>query len=151
MLEDLSLPEAASSVVRPSLLRIEGTIQDDAMTPRLSARKTPKLGLLSTSASAGSVSAMTSPTLGAMAAHYTALKGTTGSKVEPKPSRGGKKRGNTSSSFISPAIRPKISPSIKPLLPEGGTYMSLDVMEHQQHMTISLPLVHQTMLRFQLG
>ena len=33
-----------------------------------------------------------------------------------------KKRGNGPSEKASPAIRPRISPSIKPLLPEGGSY-----------------------------
>ncbi|KAF4541723.1 Hlh transcription factor [Lasiodiplodia theobromae] len=37
------------------------------------------------------------------------------------PRRGGKKRGSVSSALVSPALRPKISPSIKPLLPEGAS------------------------------
>jgi hypothetical protein len=34
-----------------------------------------------------------------------------------------KKRGSVSNNnLVSPALRPKISPSIKPLLPEGGEF-----------------------------
>lgn len=148
LLEDLSLPEAASSVVRSCFPRIESTIQDDQTTPRLPARKTPKLDPLSMPASEEPVSAIASPALGAMASYVSTPKGSNGSKVEPRPGRGSKKRGNTSSSFISPAIRPKISPSIKPLLPEGGMYLSLCVTGYQRQTIMSFLLIHHnTMLR----
>ena len=39
----------------------------------------------------------------------------------PKGAAGPKSRKRTSSSHVSPALRPRISPSIQPLLPEGST------------------------------
>lgn len=89
---------------------------------RLPARKTPKLGAAGTPLSAlpASPSVMGSPmtasTPGAL------LKG---GKADGKGGRGGRKRSSvsvsgTGSALVSPSLRPRISPSIKPLLPEGG-------------------------------
>lgn len=41
------------------------------------------------------------------------------SKTDPKANRVTKKRGSSSSNLVSPALRPKVSPNVKPLLPEG--------------------------------
>lgn len=115
--DDFSLPEPAaltSGASRPGVARVDTAIHDEQSTPRMPARKTPKLGPLSTpsgSTRSPSVSAMASPS------------SISTKKAELKPAaRGGKKRGSVSSALVSPALRPKISPSIKPLLPEGGTY-----------------------------
>lgn len=122
MLDDLSLPEAASSFSRPSLSRIDTAIQDeDQNTPRIPARKTPKLGPLSTPSASAALSGKPSPTLSALTSPTSpgfAING--GKKADSKSGRMNKKRNSTSSTLVSPALRPKISPSIKPLLPEGG-------------------------------
>jgi len=123
-LADLQLPEAAETASRrPSLTQIHTQIPPPSsteQTPRLSARKTPKLGPLDTPGSA-----LASPSVGA-----SSIPGSTPSallkdrKTEVKGGRGNKKRGSvstTGSNTVSPALRPRISPSIKPLLPEGST------------------------------
>lgn len=125
-LEDLALPEAAKAARRPSVGRIvTSTPSNDSgdQTPRTSARKTPKIGPNGTpSAATGPPSANTSPV-------FSPLTGSTPSVLlkDKKDGKGGRgtsrKRGSESaphSNTASPAIHPKISPSIKPLLPEGS-------------------------------
>lgn len=120
-LDDLTLPEA--SLDRPSLSRLDTVIRDDDHdTPRLGARKTPKLGPLSTpsSASAQSGKPSPSPMLSAVSSPTSpAFFPDTNKKIDPKAARLSKKRNSVSSTLVSPALRPKISPSIKPLLPDG--------------------------------
>ena len=120
-LEDLALPEAAKHTARkPSLTQINTQIavaDDEESTPRLSARKTPKLGPTSTPSSAR-LSAMDSPMVQSPIAASTP-----GAFLNKKDGKGNKKRGSMStngSKLVSPALVPKISPSIKPLLPEGS-------------------------------
>jgi hypothetical protein len=50
-----------------------------------------------------------------------------GKKPDAKGGRNARKRGSVSSSLVSPALRPKISPSIKPLLAAGenGAFTTL--------------------------
>ncbi|WPG97823.1 Hypothetical protein R9X50_00060400 [Acrodontium crateriforme] len=125
-LEDLQLPESASGpvVIRPPLTHLDTTISTTSssgeQTPRMSARKTPKLGPLSSSASAKPPSSVASPSISG-SPMFTGTQGSftkgTSNKPENKNARNGKKR--ASSVHVSPAIRPRISPSIKPLLPEG--------------------------------
>ena len=123
-LDDISLPEAARQTPRrPSLTLIDTQIPDgkDRNTPRLGARKTPKLGPLSTPTSARPSSAVQSPVLGSpmTASTPSAIL----DKNNAKGGRGNKKRGSmsvSSSKLVSPALVPRISPSIKPLLPEGS-------------------------------
>ncbi|KAF2192617.1 hypothetical protein K469DRAFT_731112 [Zopfia rhizophila CBS 207.26] len=116
ILEDLTLPEAASSE-RPSLSRIDTAIYDEEQsTPRIPARKTPKLGPMSTPSASVAQSGKPSPMLSAVASPTSpGLK-----RIDSKLARNTKKRNSTSSTLVSPALRPKISPSIKPLLPEGA-------------------------------
>lgn len=120
-LEDLELPEAAeaqdgqTSTGKPS--------NSQEQTPRITAsRKTPKLGPLSTPSAGTPLSISGSPALSPMAGSTPA--GLLKDKKDGKGARGtSKKRGSiqaTSSALASPALRPKVSPSIKPLLPEGG-------------------------------
>ncbi|KAI4652757.1 uncharacterized protein J4E78_007584 [Alternaria triticimaculans] len=118
MLEDLTLPEA--SLDRPGLSRIDTAIRNgDGDASRMSARKTPKLNPLSTPGA--SMSARPSPMLDAMSTPTSPAFSTTNGKKDPKLARNPKKRNSVSSSLVSPALRPKISPSIKPLLPDGGS------------------------------
>ena len=120
-LDDLALPEAARQIPgRPALTQINTELplpegEDD--TPRLSARKTPKLGPTSTPSSARPSSALDSPAVG------SPMTASTPSAILNRGGKGGKKRGSmsaSSSKLVSPALVPKISPSIKPLLPEGS-------------------------------
>lgn len=118
-LEDLELPEP--SLDRPGLSRLETAIRDlDADTPRTSARKTPKLNPLSTPGG-GSMSGRPSPMLDAMSTPTSPAFSMTNAKKDTKIARNPKKRNSVSTNLVSPALRPKISPSIKPLLPEGAS------------------------------
>ncbi|KAF2271138.1 hypothetical protein CC78DRAFT_573514 [Lojkania enalia] len=116
-LDDLVLPEA--SLARP-LSRLDTNVQEDGQTtPQMSARKTPKLGPLSTPSAAAALSGKASPMLSAVASP-TSPGFPLGKKGDAKSARNSKKRASVSSTLVSPALRPKISPSIKPLLPEGA-------------------------------
>ena len=121
-LEDLALPEASLDP-RPSLSRIDTAFRDtEHDTPRMSTRKTPKMGPLSTPGA--SMSNRPSPMLDPMSTPTSpAFSMTSGKKLEAKGGRNAKKRGSVSSSLVSPALRPKISPSIKPLLAAGENGM----------------------------
>ncbi|KAK3096397.1 hypothetical protein LTR53_019263, partial [Teratosphaeriaceae sp. CCFEE 6253] len=127
-LDDLRLPEAAAQKSsRPAPKRIDTQMVPEStsaeQTPRMSARKTPKLGPLSTPSSARPGSALASPS--ALPSPMSAS--TPGNLLKDKSQDGkagrtNKKRGSMSgstSNMASPALRPRISPSIKPLLPEG--------------------------------
>jgi hypothetical protein len=117
MMEDLTLPEA--SLERPALDRLDTIIHDGEDTPGLSARKTPKLNPLSTP---GAAMTGRSPMIDAASTPTSpAFSMTNGKKSDPKFARNAKKRNSTCSTLVSPALRPKISPSIKPLLPNGDS------------------------------
>lgn len=129
-MEDLTLPEA--SLERPALSRLDTAIQgEDQDTPRLSARKTPKLNPLSTpgAAMSGRSSPMMEPVSTPTSPAFTM---TNGRKSDPKHARNPKKRNSVSSTLVSPFLRPKvsISPSIKPLLPDGGNGKSHITRSH---------------------
>ncbi|OQO20048.1 hypothetical protein B0A51_15569 [Rachicladosporium sp. CCFEE 5018] len=126
-LDDLQLPAAAR---RPTLSQIDTQVElaSSEQTPRMAARKTPKLGPLDRPTSVRPGSASASPALNGMASPMTAstpaglLKDKTASAKPSATARGAKKRGSVPASpggLLSPALRPRISPSIKPLLPEG--------------------------------
>ncbi|KAF1841341.1 uncharacterized protein K460DRAFT_293412 [Cucurbitaria berberidis CBS 394.84] len=117
MLEDLTLPEA--SLDRPSLSRNNTAVHDDGVdTPCMVARKTPKLNPLSTPGA--TMSGRPSPMLDPTSTPTSPAFSMTNGKRDIKLARNPKKRNSVSSSMVSPALRPKISPSIKPLLPEGS-------------------------------
>jgi len=125
-LEDLELPEAIDGVEseQPTATIVQVSNSQEH-TPRLSAsRKTPKLGPLSTPSSNRPLSISGSPAIGPMTASTPA--GLLKDKKDAKGGRGtSKKRGSictTSSAHASPAILPRVSPSIKPLLPEGSKF-----------------------------
>ncbi|KAM3419369.1 hypothetical protein BST61_g5300 [Cercospora zeina] len=124
-LEDLQLPAAADqSVDRPETWVTTGSNDD---TPRLSARKTPKLAPSSTPSSARPLSTAPSPAMVGSPMTATTPGALLKKRKESKPGRGGNKRGSMNSSgsnMVSPALRPRISPSIKPLLPEGAALHS---------------------------
>ncbi|KAK5727678.1 hypothetical protein LTR17_012536 [Elasticomyces elasticus] len=124
-LDDLELPEAArQQPLRPSLSQIVTQVSQENTstehTPRMTARKTPKLGPLSTPSSSA---AMASPSGFASPMSATTPGGLLKDRpLDGKSARNNKKRGSISgntSNMASPALRPRISPSIKPLLPEG--------------------------------
>ena len=122
-LEDLELPEAVDGLEseQPTATIVQVSNSQEH-TPRLSAsRKTPKLGPLSTPSSNRPSSIFGSPAIAPMAASTPA--GLLKDKKDAKSGRGtSKKRGSncTTSAHASPAILPRVSPSIKPLLPEGS-------------------------------
>jgi hypothetical protein len=119
MMEDLTLPEP--SLDRPALERLDTVILDGEQdTPRMSARKTPKMSPLSTpgAAMSGKFSPMIEP---ATTPTSPAFSMTNGRKGDSKFARNAKKRNSTCATLVSPALMPKISPSIKPLLPDGGS------------------------------
>lgn len=103
VMEDITLPAAATEMTSRTLSELESQIvqDDDQSTPTLSA-KTPKLSADSTPRSTGARAAGNAP------------------ESFMKPTRGGrtsKKRQSISQAAVSPALRPKISPSISPLAP----------------------------------
>ncbi|KAK4148623.1 helix-loop-helix DNA-binding domain-containing protein [Chaetomidium leptoderma] len=114
-IETFELPESANFLNRPA------APTTDCPTPtqpsqEASASRTPSLApLLSPSLAkpSGTSSATQSPLLLAAGSGF-------GSRKTPQLlPRGSKKRGSVSSIPVSPALRPRISPSIKPLLPGG--------------------------------
>ncbi|KAL8852207.1 MAG: hypothetical protein Q9221_002917 [Calogaya cf. arnoldii] len=108
-----------TSSKRPALtpLRTSDT-HDDETTPTMSARKTPKIAATSAPVTATG-SSFTSPTLNPKGSPNGSLNNRRGDAL-PNGRGGNKKRTNSSSVQVSPALRPRISPSIKPLLPDGG-------------------------------
>ncbi|CAD0094097.1 unnamed protein product [Aureobasidium vineae] len=112
MLEDLALPPSVAEPARPALNRIDTTLSNET-TPRLAPaiKNKPRLAPSSSTTASPIIGATQSPAFGPINA-----------KLDQKRSQPSKKRGSvgTTSALVSPAIRPKISPSIKPLLPEGG-------------------------------
>lgn len=130
-LEDFQLPEAVESqrLPLPQLTtRIIPASSEDS-TPRVSARKTPKLGPLSTPSSARPSSAMQSPSI--MGSPMVGPLSVSTPIADAKGFRNNKKRASTGASgaMLSPALRPRISPSIKPLLPEGSKCRTLSNSE----------------------
>ncbi|KPI35575.1 Phosphorus acquisition-controlling protein [Cyphellophora attinorum] len=106
-MEDMMLPDAASPVPPDALDQME----DNSSTPtvpaksaKTSAQSTPRGMLPKSSTSDG----FNKP-----------------SKVESRPgtARGSKKRAGTTNGIVSPALRPKISPNISPLVPSSGAGM----------------------------
>ncbi|KAG0650992.1 Phosphorus acquisition-controlling [Hyphodiscus hymeniophilus] len=117
-MDEFCLPEAATVVPKPSLSRIE-TQSDGQTTPTLSSTsaRTPGFQPLPSPAFARprlSTSASQSPQIDAM-------NGTNGNRKTPQLAARGTKKRTSSSVLASPALLPRISPSIKPLLPGGGS------------------------------
>ena len=146
--EELQLPEAADQrilVDTPSVAQVNTNIpittSSEISTP-VSASKTPKLGPLSTPSSTRPASALASPSSVAASTPGTLLKN---SRSDAKAGRTNRKRGSTSASgstLVSPAIRPRISPSIKPLLPDGGKFFPATLFIHQTSLTLYSASLH---------
>lgn len=114
-IEAFALPEAANDT-RPPMSRIES---DGQITPTLasSGSKTPGFHPLPSPAFTlprGTVSATQSPQIDPM-------NETSGSRRTPNIAPRAPKKRFSSSVLASPALLPRISPSIKPLLPGGGS------------------------------
>ena len=104
IIEDMCAP-AAATTSKPALPPINTKAQiDKDATPTMSAKERR----VSTAPKSAPPTA-TNTTFPSLAASKNA--------VIPKS------RKRTSSSHVSPALRPRISPSIQPLLPEGSTYL----------------------------
>ena len=111
-MEDIMLPESATSS-RPTLTPIDTStvVVDDESTPRLSA-KTPKMFADSTPRTSALSPAILSPN-----------NAPNHKRGESKSGRGKATRQASTPSQISPALRPKISPSLQPLVPGTGASM----------------------------
>ncbi|KAJ9297431.1 transcriptional regulator family: Helix-loop-helix [Paecilomyces variotii] len=112
IMEDVQLPDAAADN-RPSLTRIQTAMRSGEHTPTTSAKKTPSLEPRSVVDRASSVSVAPSPRTGPM----PSPSGPVGRKPDPKA---GIRKRQSVSSQISPALRPRISPSIQPLVRGDG-------------------------------
>ena len=116
IMEDIVLPEPAKTTRKLSLKPINtADANKDQTAPVIGGQKTPKYGPASAPVTANT-SALPSPQLVTSPTNTGTIK-RADSKLR---SRDPKKRNSQSSVHVSPALRPKISPSIKPLLPEGG-------------------------------
>lgn len=116
IMEDIVLPEPVNTTKRPTLKPINtAEANTDQSALNMGGRKTPKHGPASAPITVNT-SALPSPQLVTSPTSAGVIK-RADSKLR---SRDPKKRSSQSSVQVSPALRPKISPSIKPLLPEGG-------------------------------
>jgi hypothetical protein len=119
-MEGFSLPEPANPA-RPQLARLD-THSSGQVTPTIeSTTATPNFNSLPSPAFArpGAPASTSSPQI-------NALNSSASVRNTPKlAARGSKKRGSVSSVHVSPALLPKISPSIKPLV-RGGSTLSDD-------------------------
>ncbi|KAL5320706.1 hypothetical protein ACEPPN_011516 [Leptodophora sp. 'Broadleaf-Isolate-01'] len=116
-MDGFALPESATS--RPELSRLD-TQDDGQITPTMSSTgvKTPGFATLPSPAFTrpGTAASSQSPQIDAM----NGSNGTATTRKTPQlGSRSSKKRAS-SSVLVSPALLPRISPSIKPLLPGGS-------------------------------
>ena len=119
ILDDIVLPGPAKSASRPVLSPIDtSNANDSEMTPTLTARKTPKATASAPLTATGFQ--FPSPRVRDVASPGDSILPSKRSDSSRLAGRESKKRHGNSSSQVSPAIRPKISPSIKPLLPDGG-------------------------------
>lgn len=119
IMEDITLPEPATSVGDEPGLKSIDTVHANThqSTPLVSAMKSSDNATKSAPATA-TASTFPSPSINALASPNT-LEGRKrrDSKSKPKEIL---KRTNGNIEKPSPAIKPRISPSIKPLLPEGS-------------------------------
>ena len=120
IMEDIVLPEPAKTTRKPILKPINTADANiNQSTPNKAGRKTPKSGHASAPVTANT-SALPSPQLVTSPTNI----GNTKRADSKLKGRDPKHRTSQSSIHVSPALRPKISPSIKPLLPDGGKGLS---------------------------
>jgi hypothetical protein len=120
LMEDMVLPEAANNT-RPRLSRIDTSLSTKHQPAALSAKSTPTIEPRSDRPPSGSLTP--GPPSGSMASP----SGPVPKKSESKGS-GNRKRQSVSSSHVSPALRPRISPSIQPLVRGEGQCLSFKVL-----------------------
>jgi hypothetical protein len=113
LMEDVVLPEAAATDIRPRPRRIDTAINSKEQHSAHSTPVDPK-------------SATERPASGSLtpAPHSGAMPSPSGpipKKSDPKAANG-RKRHSVSSSHASPALRPRISPSIQPLVRGEGAF-----------------------------
>lgn len=115
LMEDVMLPEAVTDL-RPRMPRVDTAVDGKELLQGQGSSKgplssEPKSATTPEKLSSGSVTP--SPHPGSM----TSPSGPVGRKPETKPSGGiNRKRQSASSSHVSPALRPRISPSLQPLV-----------------------------------
>lgn len=119
IMEDIVLPEPAKTTRKPILKPINTADANVDQSMPNKGRKTPKSGPASAPVTANT-SALPSPQLVTSPTNI----GNTKRADSKLKGRDPKHRTSLSSVHVSPALRPKISPSIKPLLPEGGRGLS---------------------------
>lgn len=115
VMEELSLPEPAKAGTKPILTPLDTSNAHHRRTATVQSQKAPLHGPLN-SPPAATNSLFSSPQIASATSPISA------SSHKRADSRGGgreTKKRNTSVQ-VSPAIRPKMSPNIKPLLPESG-------------------------------
>ena len=115
IMEDIALPEPASVSKKPALQPISIPAANGHKASPNSAGRIPTAASAPVTATG---STFPSPTASALASPNGIMGGKRNGDQPKMKIRDAKKRSN--SSQISPALRPKISPSIKPLLPDGG-------------------------------
>ncbi|EEP77050.1 predicted protein [Uncinocarpus reesii 1704] len=117
-MEDISLPEPATNVDHAAVSTSSTLAEVNEPTPKLAAKQAPVLKSLNETSRSGTTSVTPSPQIGAMGSPM----GPVGLKrADSKPGgRTSKKRQSGSTSQMSPALRPKISPSIQPLIRGEG-------------------------------
>ncbi len=117
VIENLELPESATIFPKPNLTPIITQVPVQA-SPDIQPSRTPALPPLPSPA-------LTKTTSAASASQSPQLAPGSGSaslrKTPQLLPRGSKKRASISSVHVSPALRPKISPNIMPLLPGGAS------------------------------
>ena len=116
IMEDIALPEPATISKKPALQPISIPAANGLKAGPVSANRNPTAASAPATATS---SAFPSPTVSALASPDGTMNGKRNNDQPKMKIRDSKKR-NSNSAQISPALRPKISPSIKPLLPEGG-------------------------------
>lgn len=119
IMEDIVLPEPAKTTRKPILKPINTADANVDQSMPNKGRKTPKSGPASAPVTANT-SALPSPQLVTSPTNI----GNTKRADSKLKGRDPKHRTSLSSVHVSPALRPKISPSIKPLLPDGGKGLS---------------------------
>ncbi|KAI1908011.1 hypothetical protein LOZ53_004628 [Ophidiomyces ophidiicola] len=117
-MEDITLPEPATNVDPAATVTSSTLTGINQPTPKLTSKRTPVLRSLNDISGPGTASVTPSPQIGAMKSPM----GPVGLKrTDTRPGgRTSKKRQSASTSQISPALRPKISPSIQPLIRGEG-------------------------------
>ena len=122
---DFSSPSTPAALPSPGIMA-EGPNEASQTTPTWTGRARPPLSVATSTSTSTPTSTPTTTT--ATHSPFDGRKSVLPKSVGQAPvsttsttgGRAVKKRTNSTSVQMSPSLRPKISPSIKPLLPEGG-------------------------------